>query len=218
MLEYPPLHVAVITSKLELRGATDDLLAELAPLVRSGKTAAEPPPYDDPMSLYEPDPEQRVAKWLRAVWRGRGTVTAERWRLYFAVVVDGRAVGMQDVIGDHFTEFGTVTTFSWLSSDARGHGIGREIRRAALHFAFDGLGAREASSDAFVDNVGSNRVSQSLGYTANGVEWATRQGQPAQLQRWRLAREAWQPQPRHDMTLVGAPECRTVLGIDAESA
>lgn len=212
MLEYPPLEVAVTTPRLELRGATDDLLAELAPLVRSSKAAAHPAPYDDPMSLYEADPARRVAGWLQGIWRGRGR--SDPWRLYFAVIVDGHAVGMQDVIGDHFAEVGTVATFSWLSSDVRGRGIGREMRHAALHLAFQGLGATEALSDAFVDNEGSNGISRALGYAANGLELATRQGQPAQLQRWRLTREAWQKQQRDDITLKGAAECRATLGID----
>lgn len=211
VLGYPPLEVAVITPKLELPGATDGLLAELVPVVRSGKAAADPPPYDDPMSLYEPDPARRVARWLQAVWRGRGMARPDSWRLQFAVIVEGHAVGMQDIIGDHFAEFGTVATFSWLSSDARRRGIGREMRHAALHLAFRGLGATEASSDAFIDNTGSNGVSRALGYAANGVEWSTRQGQPAQLQRWRLTREAWQEQERDDITLIGAAECRAVL-------
>lgn len=213
VLTYAPLIVAVVTPELELRGATDDLLAELAPLVRDGKAAADPAPYDDPMSLYESDPALRVDGWLRGVWRGRGTVRPDSWRLHFAVIVGGRAVGMQDVIGDHFAEFGTVATFSWLSSDARRRGIGHEMRHAALHLAFAGLGAAEAASDAFVDNVGSNGVSRALGYTANGLEWATRQGRPAQLQRWRLARQAWQEQRRTDITLTGEAECRAALGI-----
>ena len=37
-------------------------------MVRAGKPHAGPPPYDDPMSFYEPDPDLRVAKWLWAIW------------------------------------------------------------------------------------------------------------------------------------------------------
>lgn len=33
-------------------------------------------------------------------------------------------------------------------------------RLAALHLSFDGFGAAEAASDAFLDNAGSNRVSE----------------------------------------------------------
>lgn len=201
MKSYPLLGTRVSTPKLELRGATDDLLDQLAPLVRDDKTHADPPPYDDPMSFYEPDPDLRVAAWLRAIWRGRGRVDADAWRLYFVVMVDGHPVGEQTLSGVSFSALGTVTTFSWLSIDQRGRGIGREMREAVLHLAFDGLGAREASSDAFIDNVGSNAISRDLGYQPNGSEWATRQGEPALLNRWRLTRETWERRRRGDIEL-----------------
>lgn len=44
---------------------------------------------DDPMSLHEEDTDMCVRKWLQGIWRGRGSVTSEFWRLYFVVVVDG---------------------------------------------------------------------------------------------------------------------------------
>ncbi|MGH8878081.1 MAG: GNAT family N-acetyltransferase, partial [Stackebrandtia sp.] len=128
MHSYPPLNLRVTTPRLELAGATDELLDRLAPLVRDGKAMAEPAPYDDPISFYEEDPDKRVAKWLRGIWRGRGKVDADFWRLYFVVVVDGEPVGMQDLVGERFADFGAVTSFSWLSSDARGQGLGREMR------------------------------------------------------------------------------------------
>jgi hypothetical protein len=56
----------VSTPTLELRGATDELLEQLADAVRAGKTNADPAPYDDPISFCEPDSDLRVAKWL---WR-----------------------------------------------------------------------------------------------------------------------------------------------------
>jgi len=213
MKSYPPLGVRVSTPTLELRGATDELLDELAEVVRSGRTHAEPPPYDDPMSFYEKDPDVRVAKWLRGIWRGRGHVEPEGWRLYFVVMVDGRPVGEQTVSGVDFATLGTVTTFSWLSADLRGRGLGREMREAILHLAFDGLGAQEAASDAFVDNEGSNAVSRGLGYAPNGSEWATRQGRPALLNRWRLTRDVWEQHRRDDIELHGVEACRALLPL-----
>lgn len=210
---YAPLNVQVRTPRLELHGATDELLSELSPLVRTGQAMADPPPYDDPMSLYEDDPARRVDGWLRGVWRARGTVGADFWRLCLAVVVDDRAVGMQDVIGDRFDRFGTIITFSWLAGDARGQGLGREMRAAALHFAFAGLGASEVSSDAFVDNDASNAVSRSLGYAPNGTTWDSRRGEPALLQRWRLTREAWEQGRRDDISLHGVDGCRAALNL-----
>ncbi|MBO1756762.1 GNAT family N-acetyltransferase [Allobranchiibius sp. CTAmp26] len=208
---YALLNVRVSTPRLKLRGATDELLSELAPLVRDGQAMAHPAPYDDPMSLYDDDQARRVDKWLRGVWRARGTVGTDFWRLCLAVVVDERAVGMQDVIGDRFDRFGTVVTFSWLAGDVRGRGLGGEMRAAALHLAFAGLDAREVSSDAFVDNDASNAVSRGLGYSPNGTTWDTRRGEPALLQRWRLTREAWEVAPRTDISLHGVEGCRAAF-------
>ena len=208
---YAPLNVRVSTPRLELLGATDDLLTELAPLVRAGQAMAHPPPYDDPMSLYNEDPAQRVDAWLRAIWRARGNVGPDFWRVCLAVVVDGRAVGMQDVIGDRFDRFGTIVTFSWLATDERGRGLGREMRAAALHLAFAGLAAREVASDAFVDNDASNATSKSLGYAPNGTTWDSRRGEPALLERWRLTREVWEQGRRDDISLRGVEDCRAAL-------
>lgn len=205
---YAPLNVAVTTPRIELRGATDHLLTALVPLVRAGEADADPPPFDDPMSLYDADPDTRVQKWLRAIWRGRGRVDPDFWRLNLVVLSDGQAIGMQDIIGADFDTFGAVTTFSWLAADSRGRGIGREMREAALHLAFEGFGAAEATSDAFVDNASSNRVSETLGYHRNGTDWATRRGEPGLIQRWRITREQWLPRRRDDIAISGAEACR----------
>lgn len=209
---YPPLDVRVITPKLELHGATDDLLAQLLPVVRRGMIGPPPYPFDDPMSLYEESP-LRERKWLQAIWRGRSTVRPDAWRLYFVVVLGNRAVGMQDLIGVNFDTFRTVTSFSWLAPDFRQRGLGREMRSAILHLAFEGLGAAEATSEAFVDNTASNRVSAALGYQPNGSDWATRRGEPAVLNRWILRRDDWAMTRRADIDLIGVDECKPVLYI-----
>ena len=59
---------------------------------------------------------------------------------------------MQDLIGINFAVLGTVSTFSWLQPSFRRRGLGTEMRAAILHLAFAGLGAGEASSEAFADN------------------------------------------------------------------
>ncbi|CAN5555004.1 hypothetical protein BH24ACT5_BH24ACT5_01660 [soil metagenome] len=210
---YAPLDVRVATSRMELRGATDDLLERLAPLVRAGKAMADPPPWDDPCPFYEPDPDVRVGKWLQGIWRGRGTVSTDRWRLNFVVIVDGQPIGQQDLTGDGFNALGTVETTSWVSSDARQRGIGTEMRSTILHLAFAGLRAAEAHSEAALNNAGSNRTSERLGYERNGTAWATHQGEPVLGQRWRLRREAWAAQRRDDIAMTGVEACRAVLGL-----
>ena len=211
-LPYPPLHVEVGTPRLRLRGATDQLLEELAPIVTAGIVGDDEAPFDDPMSHYEASPA-REWRWLRGVWAARVRVEPGYWRLPLIVEVDGRLVGMQDLIAEDFQTFGGVTTFSWLAPQARGQGIGREMRSAVLHLAFAGFGAREASSEAFLDNAASNAVSRSLGYEENGLTWATRRGEPFRLQRWVLSRSRWEATQRTDITLGGVVDCLPLFGL-----
>ncbi len=207
---YPPLGIEVRTPRLTLAAATDERLERLLPVVRTGVVGPGELPFDDPMSLYDESPS-REWRWLRGIWAGRARVEPGRWRLYFVVMVDGEPAGMQDLIGTDFTTLGTVTTFSWLGPGWRGRGLGAEMRAAVLHLAFDGLGAREAVSDAFVDNQASNRVSERLGYEPNGTDWATRRGEAAMLRRWRLTRDRWTR--RDDVELDGVEACRPALGL-----
>lgn len=102
----------------------------------------------------------------------------------------------------------------WVSPDVRGGGLGKEMRQAVLHLAFDGFGVREASSNAFFDNHPSNRVSHAPDYVPNGVTRDTRRGEPAEIKQWRLAREQWIKRRRDDIELVAVGDCLPVLGID----
>ncbi len=213
---YPLLNVAVRTPRLALVGAADDMLERLVPVIRDGVVDPGEMPFDDPMSLYEDGP-QREWNWLRRIWQGRGRVDPQWWRFYFVVMVDDSPVGMQDLIGTNFAAFGTVSTFSWLRPSSRRQGIGTEMHSAILHLAFAGLGAREASSEAFADNEASNGVSRTLGYEPNGTAWATRQGNPAQLTAWKLTRKRWERNRRDDIQLTGVEACLPVLGLDRPS-
>jgi RimJ/RimL family protein N-acetyltransferase len=210
---YPPLNVQVRTPELVLVGASDDVLERLVPVIRDGVVGPGQMPFDDPMSLYEDSP-QREWKWQRAIWAGRARVSAQLWRLYFVVMVDDSPVGMQDLIGTDFAVLGTVSTFSWLQPSFRRRGLGTEMRAAILHLAFAGLGAREASSEAFEDNGASNGVSSALGYEPNGTTWATRRGNPALLTAWKLTRKRWEQNRRDDIQLTGVEACLPVLGLD----
>lgn len=203
MASDPRAQIIVTTPPLQLHEASDALLDRLAPLVHSGQAGADPPPYDDPMSLYESDPDLRVQRWRQAIRRGRVQLDSDSWRRYFVVVVEEEPVGMQDLIADQITTHGTVATFSWLAADFRGQRLGREMRHAILQLALDGLGAREATSSAFLDNGGSNAISRALGYEPDGIEWQTRCGEPARMQRWRLSCEVWQRVRRDDIQLDG---------------
>lgn len=211
---YPPLDLAIRTPLVELCGATDELLEALVPVIRAGVYDTRAPlPFDDPMSFYEDSPV-REWRWLQAIWAGRSRVDADEWwRLYFVVRIDGVPVGMQDLIGVSFRSTRAVATFSWLARQYQGRGLGREMRAAVLHLAFDGLGSERAESVAFHDNHASNRVSQSLGYEPNGTSWATRKGVAAPMNRYVLTRERWSSHRRDDIVVSGLEPCLAVLGL-----
>src|SRR5437588_8471744 len=130
---WPPFDLLVRTPRLELRGATDDLLERLAPIVTQGVYDTDGPlPFDDPMSFYEESPI-REQRWLQAIWAGRARVEPDTWwRLYFVVMVEDNPVGMQDLTGVAFSALRTVTTFSWLGRPYQGQGLGKEMRAAVL--------------------------------------------------------------------------------------
>ena len=87
------------------------------------------------------------------------------------------------------------------------------MRAAVLHLAFGGLGAREATSEAFTGNHPSNRVSQALGYEPNGTSWATRYGEPALITRWKLTRDRREKTRRDDIDLTGVQDCLPVAAL-----
>jgi RimJ/RimL family protein N-acetyltransferase len=133
--------------------------------------------------------------------------------LVFAVVVEGRAIGGQEMTAANFPELRTVETFSWLTRSHQGRGFGRHMREAVLHLAFEGLGAQRARSEAFEDNEPSCAVSRALGYERDGTTWALREGKPAPMARFLLAREAWLERQRSEMTIHGLEPCLPLLGL-----
>lgn len=109
-------------------------------------------------------------------WRAMGGWRLDAWALIFAVRAAGRLVGMQVLEGTDFPALRTVDSASWLTTDARGRGIGTAARRAVLAMAFGPLEAEAAISSAWHDNAASLGVSRSLGYEPNGVHLHARPG------------------------------------------
>lgn len=102
---------------------------------------------------------------------------------------DSTPGGFQDLFATHLPVTRAVETGSWLTRRAQGRGIGKEMRAAVLHLAFEGLGAVEAYSASFEDNPASQAVSRANGYEANGTVLYAREGSPARNVKWVLARE-----------------------------
>ncbi len=208
---WPFFGLAITTPRLELLCATDDLLLELAgvagDVIQPGTM-----PFDGDATFYDPTPAGR-RRWLAGQWAARARTSPSWWVLVFAVLVDGRAVGTQEMTAADFPALRTVETFSWLTRSHQGRGLGREMREAILHLAFDGLGALRARSEAFTDNFPSLAVSRALGYEPDGTTWALRGGEAAPMTRFLLTHEAWLARRRSDIRVTGLEPCLPLLGL-----
>ncbi|HZD99071.1 MAG TPA: GNAT family protein [Micromonosporaceae bacterium] len=146
-------------------------------------------------------------------WHTLGTWRPESWNLPLTVFVDGMPVGVQTLEADDFAARRTVDSSSWLTTAARGRGIGKRMRLAVLTLAFDGLGATVAETSAWHDNAASLGVSRSLGYVDNGVYMHADRGRVDEMRRMRLTRAAWSQHRHADVHIEGLPACLPFFGV-----
>jgi RimJ/RimL family protein N-acetyltransferase len=93
----------------------------------------------------------------------------------------------------------------------QGKGFGREMREAALHLAFAGLGAEEALSGAFEDNESSLATSRAVGYEENGEARGPRRDGSGRTIRFRMSRQRWEDRRRRDIEIIGLEGCRDMF-------
>lgn len=207
-----PLHgLRIRTPRLELRLPDEALLDELASVGASGVHAPDRMPFIVPWTDGEPAEVGR-ASYQHVL----GTIagwTERDWHLSLVVLHEGEVVGRQDVMGREFGVRREVMTGSWLGLPHQGQGIGTEMRAAALHLAFEGLGARYAVSDARTDNAGSLGVSRRLGYERDGLQIEVIRGKAVTLRRLRLDRAGWEKHRSVDVTVEGLEACRADFGV-----
>jgi RimJ/RimL family protein N-acetyltransferase len=206
---WPLFDLRVRTPRLELRPPDEGLDMEMARLAGEGIHDPAFMPFTEPWTDVPSPQLERNA--VQHYWRNRAEWTPERWFLRLAVIFDGHLVGTQDVHAERFAVLRTVNTGSWLGRAHQGKGIGKEMRAAALHLAFEGLGAVMAYSGAYEDNAPSLAVSAALGYEANGDVIAIRRDQPARLINLKLPRERWQR--RDDITIENLEPCLGMFGL-----
>jgi RimJ/RimL family protein N-acetyltransferase len=155
-------------------------------------------------------PPRRHRESLRFWWSARANWSPESWDFTGAVFVDGAPVGVQDLMAKNFARLRTVETGSWLGRQHQGQGLGKEMRAAILHLAFEGLGAIEAISGAFHDNRASLATSKSLGYTENGDRLMLRRDRPDRILDLKLDRATWAR--RDDIEIEGLEACLEMFG------
>ncbi|MFF7494018.1 GNAT family N-acetyltransferase [Streptomyces rubiginosohelvolus] len=199
------------TPRLELRLPGPELLDELASVAARGVHDPDRMPFSVAWTDGKPD---EVA---RAVFQHvLGTVagwSVRDWTLSLAVLHEGEVVGRQDLMGGDFGVRRQVETGSWLGLAHQGQGLGTEMRAAALHLAFAGLGARYAVSAAMTDNLRSLGVSRRLGYADDGLDTDVVRGAPVTLRRLRLDRAGWEAHRSVDVSVEGLDACRAQFGV-----
>jgi RimJ/RimL family protein N-acetyltransferase len=207
---YPAYGVRLRTPRLELRLPDLDLLAELADVANGGVHDPADMPFVVPWTDLAPAERGRtvITHHLRVL----AAATSEAWAMPFAVLADGRAIGIQEVSATDFGVVREVATGSWLGRAYQRRGIGTEMRAAVLALAFEGLDAVSAISDARDTNAGSNGVSRKLGYTYDGLERRLVRGEAASFHRLRLSRESWDAHRTVPVTVDGLDACRADLG------
>ena len=207
---WPLFDLRLRTPHLELRLPTDEDLLALVKVAREGvidegRTAFLVPWNELPSPAFE-------RQFLLHCWSGRGSWSPDKWSLVLAAILDGQPVGMQEILAGDFAVRRVVSSGSWLGRRYHGSGYGTEMRAAVLSLAFDGLGALVAESGYFEGNAPSARVSEKLGYMANGDETYSVSGKPVVEHRVRVTPETW----RRDLvpvTIEGLEPCRNLFGV-----
>jgi RimJ/RimL family protein N-acetyltransferase len=202
---WPLFDLRIKSQRVEIRLPDDDVLTELARLALRGVHDPALMPFLHPWTdAPSPEIERGMMQWG---WRHRATWSPSDWSFGGAVFVDGDVVGVQSLMAADFAALRSVKTGSWLGVAHQGKGIGKEMRTAMLHFAFEALGALEAHSGGFVDNESSLGVSRALGYEEKGRRTVSRRGIPTEMIELRLDRSRWRETPHPDVEIHGLEEC-----------
>ncbi|MEU8544519.1 GNAT family N-acetyltransferase [Streptomyces sp. NPDC048717] len=209
---WPLAGLRLTTPRLELRLPNLDDLAALAALAAEGVHDPEVQPFT--AAWTDVGPEQRARSVLQYHWHRWSAWRPEDWELNLVAVRDGIVVGTQGISARDFSVRREVETGSWLGRSHQGQGLGTEMRTAALHLAFTGLGAQHAVSAAMAFNAASLGVSHKLGYREDGVEHHAVRGELAVMRRLRLTAERWREHQPFPVAMEGLTECLPWFGLE----
>ncbi|MFG1698407.1 GNAT family N-acetyltransferase [Nonomuraea sp. NPDC049309] len=212
MRNWPLFELKITTPNLSLHVPSLEELDELADRAADGVHEEGQMPFIFPWT--EGTPAERAQRTIQYHFSTWGRFSADEWAIEFVVVRDGQVLGVQGVTASDFRVLKEVKTGSWLGRPFQGQGVGTEMRQAVLHFAFAGLGARYALTEAFDDNPASLRVTRKLGYHDDGFSLIKRGGEPVVSHRFRLPREDWKEQPGFE--IHGLDACLPLFGLDKD--
>jgi len=208
---WPLYDLVIRTPRLELRLPTEDEYIEL--LAHSDRSIYERTGFM-PFTIDWPgDPVDS----MKYQWRTRADWKPDDWHYALSVFVDGRIVGAQGLLAANFANLRSVSTGSWLINGVQGQGIGKEMRTAVLHFAFAGLGALEAHSEAHIDNAASNAVSAAMGYEVTHSQGSMFGDERHELYKMILRRATWESLDVHQRDDIEIEGLEPVLDWFIES-
>jgi RimJ/RimL family protein N-acetyltransferase len=210
---WPLYALRIRSERLVLRLPTDAEVLAMIDLAKAGIHGSDKMPFAVPWSTVPSPAFERG--FLAYHWQMRASWSPDDWTLNLMTELDGVPIGTQGMGAVKFAIFGTVNTGSWLGQAYQGHGYGKEMRAAILAFAFDGLGARVALTQAFLDNAPSNAVSRSLGYVEDGLGSIAPEGVARDSQRFRMTADMWRSRPRPPIEIEGLDACRDMFGLEA---
>jgi RimJ/RimL family protein N-acetyltransferase len=207
---WPLFALRLRSERLVLRLPTDDDLVDLLAVAKAGIHPAGEMPFGVawstvPSPAFEP-------RFMAHHWEKRAAWSPDDWWLNLLVERGGAPIGAQTIHASRFAVLRTVDTGSWLGRAFQGQGYGTEMRAAVVGFAFDGLGARAAQTEAFIDNAASNGVSRSLGYAENGRGSLAPEGVARETQRFRMTAQDWRSRRRPSLAIEGLDRCREMFG------
>ena len=209
---WPLWDLRIRTERLELRPVREQEMEDLVAVIDGGVHDPATMPFLN--AFTDVENPQRTRDSYRFWFRNWAEWSADAWQLPFAVYEGGRCVGSQGIDATRFPLLRTVSTGSFLGLPHQGRGIGKEMRAAVLQFGFDGLGAARAITEAFEDNVASQRVTESLGYRPNGTDVVPRRDSTGVVRRYVLERSEWEPRRRDDVVVEGlSPEALDMFGL-----
>jgi RimJ/RimL family protein N-acetyltransferase len=207
---WPLFGLVVTTPRLTLRYVDDELGAELAQLAARGIHDPATMPFAEPWT--DADSPELERNTMRYYWRNRAETSSAHWDLNMTVWREQTVVGMCSVTADDFPVTRTASTGSWLGREYQGHGLGREIRRAALCLIFTGLDADRATTSAWHDNAASLGVTRSLGYVETGSRIQPRRDQPDTMLDFAMTNRQWlASHVSEDIELTGIEPVRQFL-------
>jgi RimJ/RimL family protein N-acetyltransferase len=213
---WPLYDLRITTGDLELRYPTEAELPAFADVIEAGIH----PPDEMPFGIaWTDDPSSKRNVSSYQWWMGsRGRWSVDEWFLTMGVWEQGRAIGFQDLRGEHFPVHRTVATGSWLGQAYQRRGVGKLMRQAILTLAFDHLGAEVAETEAFLDNPASNKVSVAVGYEPNGFGRLAPRGVARDTQKFRLTLEGWRSRPRPVVAVDGLEPALHLFGLGPGTA